>query len=81
VCAWDGNKPNRLAAAFYLTFADDGTPRAAFHVAPSTIRWQGSPADLLSWLLAVNGADAYVSLRLVRLAGSVADLVLSGRAF
>ena len=60
VCAWDGNKPIASPLPFYLTFADDGTPRAAFHVA------RHNPLAKLaggttSWLLAVNGADAYVS--------------------
>ena len=60
VCAWDGNKPVASSVPFVLTAADDGTPLAAFHVA------RGNPlANLVgatsSWLLAVNGADAYVS--------------------
>jgi len=60
VCAFDGKKPIASQLPFYLTFADDGTPRAAFHVA------RGNPLVQLadgrsSWLLAVNGADAYVS--------------------
>jgi transcriptional regulator len=60
VCAWDGNKPIASPLPFYLTFADDGTPRAAFHVARHNplARLAGGTA---SWLLAVNGADAYVS--------------------
>jgi transcriptional regulator len=60
VCAWDGKKPIASPLPFYLTFADDGTPRAAFHVA------RHNPLAKLatgtgSWLLAVTGADAYVS--------------------
>jgi len=60
VSAWDGNKPIASPLPFYLDYADDGTPRALFHVA------RGNPliglADGASrWLLAVNGADAYVS--------------------
>ena len=60
VCAWDGNKPIASSLPFYLTFADDGTPRAAFHLA------RHNPLAKLaggtnSWLLAVTGADAYVS--------------------
>lgn len=60
VCAWDGNKPVASSVPFVLTSANDGTPLAAFHVA------RGNPLAGLadgpsSWLLAVNGADAYVS--------------------
>jgi transcriptional regulator len=60
ICAWDGNKPIASSIPFILTAADDGTPLAAFHVA------RGNPLVNLadgrtSWLLAVNGADAYVS--------------------
>jgi transcriptional regulator len=60
VCAFDGKKPIATLLPFYLTYADDGTPRALFHVA------RGNPLVKLadgvsSWLLAVNGADAYVS--------------------
>ena len=60
VCAWDGNKPVASSLPFYLTSANDGTPRAAFHVArhnPLVKLADGTT----SWLLAVNGADAYVS--------------------
>jgi transcriptional regulator len=60
VCAWAGHKPIASSVPFVLTSADDGTPLAAFHVA------RGNPLAALadgtsSWLLAVNGADAYVS--------------------
>ena len=60
VCAFDGTKPIASVLPFYLSYADDGTPRALFHVA------RGNPLAKLadgtsSWLLAVNGADAYVS--------------------
>ena len=59
-CAWDGKKPVASSLPFYLTSANDGTPRAAFHVA------RHNPLVKLAdgathWLLAVNGADAYVS--------------------
>lgn len=60
VCAWDGARPIASSLPFYLTSADDGTPRAAFHVAR-----QNPLAKLAdgkaSWLMTVNGADAYVS--------------------
>jgi transcriptional regulator len=60
VCAWDGKKPIASPLPFYLDYADDGTPRAAFHMA------RGNPLIKLAdgascWMLAVNGADAYVS--------------------
>jgi transcriptional regulator len=60
VCAFDGKKPVASLLPFYLTYADDGTPRALFHLA------RGNPLLKLSdgtssWLIAVNGADAYVS--------------------
>src|SRR5215469_6498413 len=60
MCAFDGKKPIASLLPFCLTYADDGTPRAMFHVA------RGNPLAKLadgasSWLLAVNGADAYVS--------------------
>jgi transcriptional regulator len=60
VSAWDGAKPIASSLPFYLTFADDGTPRAAFHVARNNplVKLAGGTA---SWLLAVTGADAYVS--------------------
>ena len=60
VCAWDGAKPIASSLPFYLTFADDGTPRAAFHVARHNplVKLAGGTG---SWLLAVTGADAYAS--------------------
>jgi transcriptional regulator len=59
-CAWDGSKPVASSLPFYLTFAGDGTPQAAFHVA------RHNPLIKLAdgttpWLLAVSGADTYVS--------------------
>jgi transcriptional regulator len=60
VCAWDGAKPIASSIPFYIGYAADGTPQAAFHVArqnPLTRFADGTS----SWLLAVNGADAYVS--------------------
>jgi transcriptional regulator len=60
VCAWDGIRPIASLVPFIVTSANDGTPLAAFHVA------RGNPLAGLAdgnstWLLAVNGADAYVS--------------------
>jgi len=60
VCAFDGNKPIASLLPFYLDYADDGTARAMFHVArhnPLVDLANGTT----SWLLAVSGADAYVS--------------------
>ena len=60
VCAWDGGKPIASSLPFYLTYADDGTPHAAFHVARHNPL--AKLADgMSSWLMTVNGADAYVS--------------------
>ena len=59
-CAWDGDKPVASPLPFYLTSANDGTPRAAFHVArhnPLVKLANGTT----SWMLAVTGSDAYVS--------------------
>jgi transcriptional regulator len=60
VCAWDGAKPIASSLPFYLSFADDGTPRAAFHVARNNPLIKCADGKT-SWLMAVNGADAYVS--------------------
>jgi transcriptional regulator len=59
-CAFDGSRPIASLMPFYITHADDGTPQAAFHLA------RGNPLIRLAdgktpWLLAVSGADAYVS--------------------
>ena len=59
-CAWDGKKPIASLLPFYLTSANDGTPQALFHLArhnPLVNLADGTS----SWLLAVNGVDAYVS--------------------
>jgi transcriptional regulator len=60
VCAFNGERPIASQLPFYLSYADDGTPQAAFHLA------RGNPLIQLadgrtSWLLAANGPDAYVS--------------------
>ncbi|QWG21397.1 FMN-binding negative transcriptional regulator [Bradyrhizobium sediminis] len=60
VCAWNGSRPVASSLPFYLASADDGTPQALFHVARHNPL--ASLADGASfWLMAVNGADAYVS--------------------
>ncbi len=60
VCAWDCAKPVASSLPFYLDYADDGTPLAAFHVARHNAL-AGLADGTTSWLMAVNGADAYVS--------------------
>ena len=60
VCAWNGARPIASLLPFYLSQVPDGALKALFHVA------RGNPltkfADgATSWLLAVNGPDAYVS--------------------
>src|ERR1700704_3822570 len=60
ICAWDGTRPIASSLPFYLTFADDGTPHAAFHVARHNPLIKLADGTT-SWLLAVSGADAYVS--------------------
>lgn len=60
VCAWDGSRPVASSLPFYLGYADDGTPYAAFHVARHNPLVKCADATA-SWLLAVNGPDAYVS--------------------
>src|SRR5258708_31393840 len=60
VCAWDGVRPIASSLPFYLTSADDGTPHAAFHVARHNPLAKLA-ASKTPWLMAVIGADAYVS--------------------
>ena len=60
VCAWDGKRPIASSLPFYLSDADDGTPHAAFHVARGNALI-GLADGKSSWLMAVNGADAYIS--------------------
>ena len=60
VCAWDGGKPVASALPFCLSFTDDGPPIASFHVARGNAL-AGLAGGTSRWLLAVNGADAYVS--------------------
>ncbi len=60
ICAWHGGKPVASALPFCLGYADDGTPMVSFHVARGNAL--ARLADGKSrWLLAVNGADAYLS--------------------
>lgn len=58
VCAHDGDRPVASPLPFRLDYAVDGTPLASFHVA------RNNPLAGLAkgrWLLAVTGADAYIS--------------------
>src|SRR3954470_20663424 len=60
VCAYDGAKPVASALPFCLAYSDDGTPAVAFHVARGNAL--APLADGKSnWLIAINGADTYVS--------------------
>ncbi len=59
-CASDGARPIASSLPFYLTFAGDGTPQAAFHVARHN-PLLGLADGKSSWLMAVTGLDAYVS--------------------
>jgi len=59
-CAWDGSKPIASPMPFYLSFAADGTPQALFHLARHNPLLKLADG-VSSWLLAVNGPDAYVS--------------------
>lgn len=60
VCACAGQEPIASLAPFYLSYGADGTPEAWFHVARQNPL--ASLADGSSrWLLAITGADAYVS--------------------
>jgi transcriptional regulator len=60
VCAWEGGKPIASSLPFYLAFADDGTPQLAFHAARRNPLLKFADGTS-SWLMAVIGADAYVS--------------------
>jgi transcriptional regulator len=60
VCAWNGRRPIASSLPFYVSGADDGAVEVLFHVArhnPLAKLADGAT----SWLLAVNGPDAYVS--------------------
>ena len=59
-CAWDGKRPIASSLPFYLDYADDGTPVALFHVARNNPLIKAADG-VTPWVLAVNGADAYVT--------------------
>lgn len=60
VVACDGKQPVASPLPFHLSYRVDGTPVVSLHVAHNnplaTLAARGEP-----WLIAVNGADAYVS--------------------
>jgi len=60
VCAWNGRKPIASALPFCLDYGNDGTPRLVFHVARHNplVKLAGGASP---WVMAVTGADAYVS--------------------
>lgn len=60
VCAWDGRRPIASSLPFYLGHAEDGTPLALFHVARHNPLVKLADA-VAPWVLAINGADAYVT--------------------
>jgi transcriptional regulator len=60
ICAWNGTRPIASLVPFYLSHAPDGTLEVLFHVARHNPLVKLADATT-SWLLAVNGPDAYVS--------------------
>jgi transcriptional regulator len=60
VCAWDGARPIASSLPFYLSYADDGTPQALFHAARNNLLLKLADGKT-PWLMAVGGADAYIS--------------------
>jgi transcriptional regulator len=66
-CAYYGGKPVASSLPFCLEYLSDGTPCVSFHVARGNALaglaggTSSCRSSKSSWLLAVNGADAYVS--------------------
>ncbi|MEA2821636.1 MAG: transcriptional regulator [Bradyrhizobium sp.] len=60
VCAYDRARPVASALPFCLEYLSDGTPVVAFHVARGNALAALADGKSL-WLIAVNGADTYVS--------------------
>jgi transcriptional regulator len=68
ICAYDGGSPVASSLPFCLEYLSDGTPCVLFHVARGNAlaglaggKSSCNSASEACWLLAVNGADAYVS--------------------
>ena len=79
VCAWDGSKPIASSLPFYLAYADDGTPHGGVSRRASQSADQTGGRDIVL----ADGRERRGCLclgGLVRLAGSGADLAVSGRA-
>ena len=79
ITAWDGTKPIASPLPFYLSYGDDGTPHAAFHLARHNplVKACGRQIALVDRR---QRRGRLCFRRLVRFAGSGADLVLPGRA-
>jgi transcriptional regulator len=60
VCAFDGETPVAATVPFCLDYSSNGSPLLSFHVARQNPLWKLGN-DRTPWLMAVNGADAYVS--------------------
>lgn len=60
ICTSAAGRPVAAAVPFCLDSAPDGTPLLAFHVARRN-PLVGCADRITPWLMAVNGADAYVS--------------------
>ncbi|MDB5653280.1 MAG: Negative transcriptional regulator [Tardiphaga sp.] len=60
VCAWDGQRPTASALPFVLDYGADGTPRLGFHMARHNPLLRLADG-VTPWVMAVTGADAYVS--------------------
>ncbi|HET7886012.1 MAG TPA: FMN-binding negative transcriptional regulator [Bradyrhizobium sp.] len=60
ICGWNGARPIASLLPFYLSHAADGTPEVLFHLARHNPLVKLADGQA-SWLLAVNGPDAYVS--------------------
>jgi transcriptional regulator len=60
VCAWRDGKPLAAAVPFECSYSSDGTPLVSFHVARQNPLVRLGDART-PWIMAANGADAYVS--------------------